>query len=81
MDTTFSIFETVAEVKFSFVLKVDSSGTEVMSFPESSLLEAEVVSIEQIAVLVVFGRKKICSFKSMLRFAVVEFEEIDATFS
>ena len=58
MDTTFSIFETVAEVKFSFVLSSDFSGTEVMSFPESSLLEAEVVSIEQIAVLVVFGEKK-----------------------
>jgi len=58
MDTTFSIFETVAEVKFSFVLTVDFSGTEVMSFPEFSLLEAEVVSIEQIAVLVVFGEKK-----------------------
>ena len=80
METTFSIFETVAEVKFSFVLNVDSSGTEVMSFPEFSLLEAEVVSIEQIAVLVVLGEKK-CSFKSMSRFAVVEFEEIDATFS
>jgi hypothetical protein len=39
-----------------------------------------LVSIEQIAVLVVFGEKK-CNFKSMLRFAVVEFEEIDATFS
>ncbi len=51
-----------------------------MSFPESSLLEAEVVSIEQIAVLVVFIEKK-CSFKLMLRFAVVGFEEIDATFS
>ena len=34
--------------------------------------EAEVVSIEQIAVLVVFRRKKKCDFKSMLRFAVVE---------
>jgi len=38
------------------------------------------VSIEQIAVLVVFGEKK-CNFKSMSHFAVVEFEEIDATFS
>ena len=36
METTFSIFETVAEVKFSFVLNVDFSGTEVMSFPEFS---------------------------------------------
>ncbi len=44
------------------------------------LPEAEVVSIEQIAVLVVLGGKK-CSFKSVSRFAVVEFEEIDATFS
>lgn len=61
METTFSIFETVAEVKFSFVLNVDSSGTEVMSFPESSLPEAEVVSIEQIAVLVVFGEKNVAS--------------------
>ena len=58
MDTTFSIFETVAGVKFSFVLNSDFSGTEVMSFPESSRLEAEVVSIEQIAVLVVFGEEK-----------------------
>ena len=79
METTFSIFDTVDEIdELSFVL--DSSGTEVMSFPEFSLLEVEVASIEQIAVLVVFGEKK-CSFKSMSRFAVVEFEEIDATFS
>ena len=79
METTFSIFETVDEIdELSFVL--DSSGTEVMSFPEFSLLEVEIASIEQIAVLVVFGEKK-CSFKSMSRFAVVEFEEIDATFS
>ena len=81
MDTTFSIFETVAEVKFSFVLISDFSGTEVMNFFRNFLLlEAEVVSIEQIAVLVVFGEKK-CNFKSVSRFAVVEFEEIDATFS
>lgn len=79
METTFSIFDTVDEIdELSFVL--DSSGTEVMSFPEFSLLEVEVASIEQIAVLVVFGEKK-CNFKSMSRFAVVEFEEIDATFS
>ena len=70
METTFSIFDTVDEIdELSFVL--DSSGTEVMSFPEFSLLEVEVASIEQIAVLVVFGEKK-CSFKSMSRFAVVE---------
>jgi hypothetical protein len=79
MDTTFSIFETVAEVKFSFVLDSDFSGTEVMSFPEFSFFpKLTLVSIEQIAVLVVFGEKK-CSFKSMLRFAVVEFEDIDVT--
>ena len=42
METTFSIFETVAEVKFSFFLNVDFSGTEVMSFPEFSFfLEAD----------------------------------------
>ena len=59
METTFSIFETVAEVKFSFVLSVDSSGTEVMSFPEFSFFpRLMLVSIEQIAVLVVFRRKK-----------------------
>ena len=59
METTFSIFETVAEVKFSFVLNVDFSGTEVMSFPEFSFFsELTLVSIEQIAVLVVFGEKK-----------------------
>ena len=81
METTFSIFETVAEVKFSFVLNVDFSGTEVMSFPEFSFFpRLTLVSIEQIAVLVVFRRKK-CNFKSMSHFAVVEFEEIDATFS
>ena len=80
METTFSIFETVAEVKFSFVPNSDFSGTEVMSFPEFSFFsKLTLVSIEQIAVLVVFRRKK-CSFKSMSRFAVVEFEEIDATF-
>ena len=83
METTFSILETVAEVKFSFVLNVDFSGTEVMSFPEFSLSFSKLtlVSIEQIAVLVVFGEKKNVTSKSMLRFAVVEFEEIDATFS
>ncbi len=81
METTFSIFETVDEDEFSFVLSVDSSGTEVMSFPEFSFFsKLTLVSIEQIAVLVVFGEKK-CNFKSMSRFAVVEFEEIDATFS
>jgi len=81
MDTTFSIFETVAEVKFSFVLESGFSGTEVMSFSGIFFFsKLTLVSIEQIAVLVVFGEKK-CNFKSMLRFAVVEFEEIDATFS
>jgi len=80
MDTTFSIFETVAEVKFSFVLISDFSGTEVMNFSGIFFFsKLTLVSIEQIAVLVVFGEK--CSLKSMLRFAVVEFEEIDATFS
>ena len=79
METTFSIFETVAEVKFSFVLNVDFSGTEVMSF-SGIFFEAEIVSIEQIAVLVVFREKK-CRFKSKLRFADVEFEDIDVTFS
>ena len=59
METTFSIFEAVAEVKFSFVLNVDFSGTEVMSFPEFfSSSKLTLVSIEQIAVLVVFGEKK-----------------------
>ena len=81
METTFSIFEIVDEDEFSFVLSVDSSGMEVMSFPEFSFFsKLTLVSIEQIAVLVVFGEKK-CNFKSMLRFAVVEFEEIGATFS
>ena len=59
METTFSIFETVAEVKSSFGLTVDFSGTEVMSFPEFSFFpKLTLVSIEQIAVLVVFGEKK-----------------------
>ena len=81
MEATFSVFETVAEVKFSSFLNVDSSGMEVMSFPEfSSFSKLTLVSIEQIAVLVVFGEKK-CDFKSVSRFAVVEFEEIDTTFS
>jgi len=79
METTFSIFETVAEVKFSFVLNSNFSGTEVMNFSGIFFFsKLTLVSIEQIAV--VFGEKK-CNFKSMLRFAVVEFEEIDATFS
>jgi len=79
METTFSIFGAVDE--WSFILDTGFSGTEVMNFFGVLLLpEAEVVSIEQIAVLVVLGEKK-CSFKSMSRFAVVEFEEIDATFS
>jgi hypothetical protein len=64
---------------FSTLLFQDG-GNIVGVFPGFSFLEAEVVSIEQIAVLVVFGEKK-CNFKSMSRFAVVEFEEIDATFS
>jgi hypothetical protein len=38
------------------------------------------VSIEQIAVLVVFGEKNVTSNRCRA-FAVVEFEEIDATFS
>ncbi len=37
------------------------------------------MSIEQIAVLVVLEKKK-CNFKSMSRFAVVEFEDIGVTF-
>ena len=75
MEMTFSIFETVAE------LNSDFSGTEVMNFSGIFFFsKLTLVSIEQIAVLVVFGEKK-CNFKSMLRFAVVEFEEIDATFS
>ena len=75
METTFSIFETVGE------LNSDFSGTEVMNFSGIFFFsKLTLVSIEQIAVLVVFGEKK-CNFKSMLRFAVVEFEEIDATFS
>jgi len=82
METTFSIFETVAEVKFSFVLNVDFSGTEVMSFPEFSFFfEADAcVNWTDRSLSSFFGEKK-CNFKSMSRFAVVEFEEIDATFS
>ena len=82
METTFSIFGAVDKIdELSFVLNTGFSGTEVMNFFGVLLLpEAEVVSIEQIAVLVVFGEKK-CGFKSMSRFAVVEFEAIDATFS
>ena len=76
METTFSIFETVAEVKFSFVLNVGFSGTEVTLLEFSGVFfEAEVVSIEQIAVLVVFREKK-CRFKSVLRFAVVELKKL-----
>ena len=83
METTFSIFGAVDEIdELSFVLNTGFSGTEVMNFfPEFSFFpKLTLVSIERIAVLVVFGEKK-CSFKSMSRFAVVEFEEIDATFS
>ena len=79
METTFSIFETVAEVKFSFVLNVDFSGTEVMSFPEFSFRSWSRVNWADRS-LSSFREKK-CNFKSMSRFAVVEFEEIDATFS
>ena len=81
METTFSIFETVAEVKFSFFLNVDFSGTEVMSFPEFSFFfEADACVNWTDRSLSSFSEKK-CNFKSMSRFAVVEFEEIDATFS
>jgi len=81
METTFSIFETVAEVKFSFVLNVDFSGTEVMSFPEFSFFfEADACVNWTDRSLSSFSEKKKCNFKSMSRFAVVEFEEIDATF-
>jgi len=38
METTFSIFETVDEDEFSFVLNVGFSGTEVMSFSGIFLL-------------------------------------------
>jgi len=59
MDTTFSIFETVAEVKFSFVFNSDFSGTEVMNFSGIFFFsKLTLVSIEQIAVLVVFLEKK-----------------------
>jgi len=82
MDTTFSIFETVAEVKFSFVLISDFSGTEVMNFFRNFLLlEADACVNWTDRSLSSFSEKKKCKFKSMLRFAVVEFEEIDATFS
>ena len=82
METTFSIFETVAEVKFSFVLNVDSSGTEVMSFPEFSFFsKLTLVSIEQIAVLVVFRRKKNVTSNRCCALQSWSFEEIDATFS
>ena len=51
----------------------------LLSFSGIFFFEAEAVSIEQIAVLVVFSEKK-CNFKSMSRFAVVEFEDIGVTF-
>ncbi len=47
---------------------------------QNFLFEAEAVSIEQIAVLVFLEKEK-CRFKLMSRFAVVEFEDIDVTFS
>ena len=81
METTFSIFETVAEVKFSFVLNSDFSGTEVMSFPEFSFFFADDACGNRTdRSLSSFPEKK-CNFRSVSRFAVVEFEEIDATFS
>ena len=81
MDTTFSIFETVAEVKFSFVLNSDFSGTEVMSFPEFSFFFVDDACVNRTDRSLSSFRGKKCNFKSMSRFAVVEFEEIDATFS
>ncbi len=53
-------------------------GGNIVGIFRDFLFEAEAVSIEQIAVLVVFGEKK-CNFKSMSRFAVVEFEDIEVT--
>ena len=61
METTFSIFGAVDEIdELSFVLDTGFSGTEVMNFFFGVLLlpDDEVVSIEQIAVLVVLGGKK-----------------------
>ena len=82
METTFSIFETVAEVKFSFVLNVGFSGTEVMSFSGIFLLSKADACVNWTdRSLSSFSEKKKCNFESMSRFAVVEFEEIDATFS
>ena len=82
METTFSIFETVDKDEFSFVLNVGFSGTEVMSFSGIFLLSKAdaCVNWTDRSLSSFFGEKK-CKFKSMLRFAVVEFEEIDATFS
>ena len=54
-----------------------------MSFSGIFLLFSKLtlVSIEQIAVLVVFSEKKNVIFKSMLRFAVIGLKDIDVTFS
>ncbi len=65
----------------SFSTLLFQDGGNIVGVFRNFLPEAEAVSIEQIAVLVVFSGKKKCSFKSMSRFAVVEFEDIDVTFS
>jgi hypothetical protein len=64
----------------SFSTLLFRDGGNIVGVFRNFLFEAEAVSIEQIAVLVVFRGKK-CSFKSMSRFAVVEFEDIDVTSS
>ncbi len=76
METTFSLFKNcLAEIKSSFVLNIAFPGRRKQCWRRISRvsLEAEAVSIEQIAVLVFFGEKK-CNFKSVSRFAVIEFE-------
>ena len=53
------MFSWMSMDELSFVLNTGFSGMEVMSFPEFSFFpRLTLVSIEQIAVLVVFGEKK-----------------------
>ncbi len=77
METTFSIFKNLLPKSNlpSFSTLLFQDGGNIVGVFQNFLFKAEAVSIEQIAVLVGFRRKK-CKFKSMSCFAVVEFEDM-----
>ncbi len=65
----------------SFSTLLFQDGGNIVGVFRNFPFEAEAVSIEHDRSLSSFGEKKKCNFKLMSRFAVVEFEDIDVTFS